>query len=119
MTFQKIVFLGYPEPDAGVPFTILIKISKGFLGIIGLFNRGGLGFEDLESSIITDKSLEQLRAHFAAEGLQEVPFSNVYWLFEKTKQQKIPFPEYEIIALEEKEILYQALERENMIPFGL
>lgn len=95
----KRAFIGYPESDAGIPFAILIEISQGFLVVLGVFNRGVTKFEDIESAIISDKNLEQLRANFAAEGLKEIPFSHAFWLFEQTKQQELPFPEYEIISI--------------------
>lgn len=102
MTLNKTAFLGYPEPDAGIPFAILIEISSGFLTIIGILNRGTEGFVDLESTIVADQSLEQLKAHFETEGLQEVSFSHAFWLLERVKVQETPFPEYEIVALEER-----------------
>lgn len=116
MSLKKRSFLGYPEPDAGIPFAVLVEISQGFLVILGIFNRGKTGFADLESSIISDRNLEQLRAHFATEGLQEIPFSQAFWLFEQTKRKDMPFPEYEIIFLEEKKAKAPSFRKEEYDP---
>ena len=116
MTLNKIGFLGYPEPDAGVPFAILIEIPSGFLTIVGILNRGVEGFADLESTIIDNQSLEQLKTHFQTEGLQEVLFSHAFWLLERVKKEETPFPEYELIALEERKAKVPSFRKEDYDP---
>ena len=105
MSVVKRAFLGYPESDAGVPFAVTIEISQGFLVVLGVFNRGENGFADLESAIMEDRGFERIKANFATEGLIEVPFLEVFWLLEQTKREPQPFPEYELIALAEKNVM--------------
>ena len=100
---KKYFFLGYPEADGGVPFSVLIEIPQGFLAVIGVMNRGQTGFSDLESAIVDNQNLQQLRTNFAAEMLHEIPFPQGFWLLEHFHTDSYPFPEYEIIAFEEKE----------------
>ena len=61
MTMLK-TFLGYPEPDGGVPFALWFPLEDRAILIAGIINRGANGVQDLESEQIPPSTEDELLA---------------------------------------------------------
>ncbi len=94
-------FLGYPEPDAGVPFALWFPLETDAILIAGVFNRGPEGVADLQSKRIDLVAVENLMTHMTENGLQSTnPMETVWWMRETFGQLALdPFEEWEIIEL--------------------
>ena len=94
-------FLGYPEPDAGVPFACWISLENDALLIAGVMNRGATGVVDLESERVPALSDEHIQSHMAQNGLFPVPDIHCVWWIEKQMNGDTLqiFDEWEIIKM--------------------
>lgn len=94
-------FLGYPEPDGGVPFALWVSLPDSAILIAGIINRSAKAVVDLESEQVPASSDEDLLAHMQSHGLQPTnPAETVWWMkhiFEKFEVE--PFEEWEIVEL--------------------
>ncbi len=94
-------FLGYPEPDGGVPFALWFPLQNDAILIAGVLIRGQQGVADLESERIDLVSESELVAHMNSYGLQATKTEETIWwmahCFEK--MQVTPFEEWEIVEL--------------------
>ena len=94
-------FLGYPEPDGGVPFALWFPFQTAAVLIAGVINRGLSGVVDLESEQIPMSTRSELLAHMSEHGLQPTkPAETVWWMkhcFERL--QVSPFNEWELVVL--------------------
>ena len=96
---RKLGFLGFPEPDGGIPFGVLMELSQSIFVVLGVMKRG---FSDLESQIVEQKSIDELKTLFQEKGLQPVEWKNMLWLLQKSVRKWGAFAEYEIIAMNEE-----------------
>ena len=100
MTTLK-TFLGYPEPDGGVPFALWVTLPDSAILIAGIINRSSKAVQDLESEQVPASTDEALLAHMRSHGLQPThPEQTVWWMqhvFEKFGVE--PFEEWEIVEL--------------------
>ena len=100
MTTLK-TFLGYPEPDGGVPFALWISLEDSAILIAGIINRSAQAVVDLESEQVPSSSDEDLLSHMQSHGLQQTDSAQTIWwmkfIFEKFGVE--PFEEWEIIEL--------------------
>lgn len=94
-------FLGYPEPDAGVPFAFWISLDDDALLIAGILNRGSTGIADLESERVPALSDEHIHTHMAHNGLFPVNPNHCIWWVEKQMNNNTLqiFDEWEIIKM--------------------
>jgi|GEM_PF-7119666 len=94
-------FLGYPEPDGGVPFALWFPFQTTAVLIAGVINRGLPGFVDLESEQIPMSSDAELVAHMLEHGLQKTNSAEtVWWMKHCFDRLQVPaFDEWEIVEL--------------------
>lgn len=94
-------FLGYPEPDAGVPFAFWITLENDALLIAGVMNRGLAGVVDLESERVPMLNPDAIIAHMTTNGLQLVDTANcVWWVESQLRQGSLQqFDEWEVVKL--------------------
>lgn len=94
-------FLGYPEPDGGVPFALWFPFQTQAVLIAGVINRGMLGFVDLESEQIPTMTHAELLTHMSEHGLQPTnPEETLWWMKHCFDRLKVsPFDEWEIVEL--------------------
>lgn len=94
-------FLGYPEPDAGVPFAFWISLDSDALLIAGVMNRGTTGIVDLESERVPSLSNNHIHAHMTQNGLHPVnPTHCIWWVEQQLNRDTLQiFEEWEIIKM--------------------
>ncbi len=94
-------FLGYPEPDGGVPFALWFPLENDAILIAGVLIRGQTGVADLESERIDLVSESDLLAHMNSHGLQATRTEETIWWMTHCFEtmQVSPFEEWEIIEL--------------------
>ena len=100
MTLLK-TFLGYPEPDGGVPFALWFPLEDRAILIAGIINRSAKAIQDLESEQIPPSTDEELLSHMESHGLHPThPEQTVWWMrYVIDKFEVEPFEEWEIIEL--------------------
>ena len=91
-------FLGYPEPDGGCPFSVIVRLQEKWLLVAGIFNTSD-GLRDLESSLFTDVSEIHLVEHLQQNALIEVVYSHFLWLFNRCLSDTETAEELEIINM--------------------
>jgi hypothetical protein len=93
---NQVSYLGYPEPDGGCPFVCIIPIQQKLLLIAGILN-GPNRFRDIESSVLEDVTLSELKSHVLSNGVIEVPFLDFLWLVQQLFQGEVAFEELDLI----------------------
>ena len=91
-------FLGYPEPDGGCPFSVIVPLQGQWLLVAGIFNTA-TGLRDLESSLFTDVTEIQLVEHLRENALVEVVYSYFLWILNRCLLKEESTEELEIINI--------------------